>query len=72
MNIRELKRLKVGNTIELKHRLGSGLVKKIAMTRDDGDGRNGRYPMVLFHDNVTHMDTWCTYLVIKSRPRSVE
>lgn len=71
MNKRDVKHLKVGNTIELMYNRGKGLVRKIVMTPEENVGVLGTYPMILFNDEVTHQDVWCTYKIIKPRPRSI-
>lgn len=66
MNKRDVKNLKAGDHVALKHNLGSGHVISIAWDRDQVAGlpRNGRYPMIEFEDDVTKIPTWATYLIV--------
>jgi hypothetical protein len=67
MNKQDVKYLKIGDRITLKHNLGVGTITKIALTPDkEADitfDSLAKYPMIQFHeDGVGKL--WCTYLVI--------
>lgn len=66
MRKRHTHHLKVGDTIVLKHCLGSGPIVQIIWEYSEGCGQppECRFPMIQYQQIVTNQLTWCTYLVI--------
>ncbi len=68
MHKRDVKKLQVGDYIELKHNLGKGTITRIRDRRLFKAYPSGRYPLIQFEDTVTKTRTWCTYLAIEVWP----
>ena len=68
MRKRDVKRLQVGDYIELKHNLGKGDVTRIIERKVFKNDPSGRYPMIQFTDTATKSRTWCTYVAINWWP----
>lgn len=68
MNVRNAKRLRVGDYVLLKHNLGRGTITQVKWEWDDTMPRTlkeGRYPMVEFEEEKAGVRMWSTYRIIQ-------
>ncbi len=68
MNKRDVRKLQIGDYIELRHNLGKGIITRIREHRLFKHDPSGKYPLIEFEDAVTKTRTWCTYLAIEVWP----